>query len=191
VDLDAYERDLARVTIGGPRPLTAPIEIRAYDPGWPALYEREAARVRAVLGERVVRIEHVGSTAVPGLPAKPIIDVGLEVPSSAAEDEYVPDMEAAGYVLQVREPDWFEHRLFVGPDTDVNLHVFSAGCEELDRMLLFRDHLRADSADRARYAATKRELAARGWKYMQQYADAKSAVVAEIMARAAAPPAPG
>lgn len=183
-DLDAYERELAKVRIGGLRPLTAPIEIREYDPSWPASYEREAARIRAVLGDRVVRIEHVGSTSVPGLAAKPIIDIGLEVPDSSVEEAYVPDMEEAGYVLRIREPDWFEHRLLKGPDTDVNLHVFSAGCEELDRMLVFRDRLRASAEDRGRYEATKRELADRSWKYTQQYADAKAAIVRSIMAAA-------
>lgn len=187
-DVEAYERDLAPITIGGPQPLTAPIEIREYDPAWPAHYAREEARIRAVLGDRIVSIEHVGSTAVPGLDAKPIIDIGLEVPCSAAEETYVPDLEAAGYTLRIREPDWFEHRLLKGPDTAVNLHVFSAGCEEFDRMLCFRDHLRADATDRDRYAAAKRELAARPWRYTQQYADAKTAVVAEIMARALAGP---
>jgi GrpB-like predicted nucleotidyltransferase (UPF0157 family) len=185
-DVEAYERDLEKITIGGPQPLTAPIEIRESDPAWPALYELEEARIRAILGDRVGRIEHVGSTSVPGLPAKPIIDIGLEVPSSAAEERYVPELEAAGYALRIREPDWFEHRVFKGPDTDANLHVFSAGCEELDRMILFRDRLRSDAADRHRYAAVKRALARRSWRYVQQYADAKTAVVAEIMARAAA-----
>ena len=82
---------------------------------------------RLALGDRVVRIEHTGSTSVPGLSAKPIIDISLEVPDSADEETYVPSLEAAGYVLTIREPDWFEHRLFKGPDTNVNLHVFSAG----------------------------------------------------------------
>lgn len=137
-----------------------------------------------MLDDRVVRIEHTGSTSVPGLPAKPIIDIALEVPDSADEPAYVPDLEAAGYPLRIREPDWFEHRLFKGPDTNVNLHVFSAGCEEVDRMILFRDWLRENTADRELYAATKRDLAARDWKYVQQYADAKTAVVQEILARA-------
>jgi len=123
---------------------------------------------------------------VPGLPAKPIIDMVLEVPDSADEPAYVPALEAAGYVLRSREPDGFEHRLFKGPDTNVNLHTFPAGCPETDRMLLFRDWLRGNAADRDHYAATKRELAGRDWKYVQQYADAKSGVVAEIMARATA-----
>jgi GrpB-like predicted nucleotidyltransferase (UPF0157 family) len=183
-DVEAYDKELAEVTVGAVQQLSKPIEVREYDPEWPALYEREQARIRAVLGDRVVRLAHAGSTSVPGLPAKPVIDIVLEVPNSAEEPEYVPDMEAAGYVLQIREPDWFEHRLFKGPDTNVNLHVFSADCEEVDRMLLFRDWLRANAADRELYATAKRELAAHDWKYVQQYADAKTAVVHEIMSRA-------
>ena len=183
-DVAAYDRELAEVTIGGPRPLLGPVEIHDYDPEWPRLYEREEERIRAVLGNRVVRIEHVGSTSVPGLPAKPLIDVALEVPDSADEATYVPPLEATGYSLRIREPDWFEHRLLKGPDTDVNVHVFSAACEEVNRMLLFRDWLRGNAADRELYAVKKRELADREWKYMQQYADAKTSVVNEIMARA-------
>lgn len=174
------------MVIGDPRPLTQRIEISEYDPEWPALYAREEARIRAALGERVIRIEHAGSTSVPGLPAKPIIDIVLEVPDSADEASYVPALEAAGYVLRIREPGWFEHRSFKGPDTNVNLHTFSAGCEEVDQMLLFRDWLRSDASDRERYATAKRELAAQDWKYVQQYADAKTAVVREILARARA-----
>jgi GrpB-like predicted nucleotidyltransferase (UPF0157 family) len=185
-DVKAYDKELAEVTIGGPEALTKPIELEDYDPEWPARYEREAAGVRSVLGRRVVRLEHAGSTSVPGLPAKPIIDMALEVPDSADEPAYVPDMEAAGYVLRIREPDWYEHRLFKGPETNINLHVFSADCPEVDRMLLFRDWLRTNEADRELYTGAKRDLAAREWKYVQQYADAKTAVVQEIMARAEA-----
>ena len=185
-DVAAYDRELAEVTIGGPRPLVGPVEIHDYDPDWPRLYEREEERICAALGDRVIRIEHVGSTAVPGLPAKPLIDMVLEVADSANEAAYVPPLEAAGYSLRIREPDWYEHRVLKGPDTDVNVHVFSAGCEEVDRMLLFRDWLRGNAADRELYAVKKRELAGREWKYMQQYADAKTSVVHEIMARATA-----
>jgi GrpB-like predicted nucleotidyltransferase (UPF0157 family) len=183
-DVAAYDRELAEVTIGGPRPLAGPVEIHDYDPHWPSLYEREEDRIRSVLGDRVIRIEHVGSTSVPGLPAKPLIDIVLEVADSADEAAYVPAMESAGYVLRIREPDWYEHRLLKGPDTEVNVHVFTAGSEEVDRMLLFRDWLHENAADRELYAEKKRELAGRDWKYMQQYADAKTAVVQEIMARA-------
>ena len=183
-DVAAYDRELAEVTIGGPRLLLGPVEIHDYDPDWPRLYEREEERISAALRDRVIRIEHVGSTSVSGLPAKPLIDVALEVPDSADEAAYVPALEATGYSLRIREPDWFEHRVLKGPHTDVNVHVFSAGCEEVDRMLVFRDWLRENAADRELYAVKKRELAGREWKYMQQYADAKTSVVNEIMARA-------
>jgi GrpB-like predicted nucleotidyltransferase (UPF0157 family) len=180
----AYDRELAEVTMGGPRPLAGHVEIHEYDPEWPCLYEREEKRIRAVLGDRVIRIDHVGSTSVPSLPAKPLIDVALQVPDSADEAAYVPALEASGYNLRIREPDWFEHRLLKGPDADVNIHVFTAGCEEVDRMIRFRDWLGEHAAERELYAERKRELAGRDWKYMQQYADAKTAVVDEIMARA-------
>ncbi len=185
-DVAAYDESLAKSYVGPPPELQSKIEIADYDPGWPALYEREEVRIRAALGEKVVRLEHAGSTSVPTLPAKPIIDIVLEVQDSADEPAYVPDLEAAGYVLHIREPEWYEHRLFKGPDTNINLHVFSAGCEETDRMLLFRDWLRGYDADRELYASAKRELAARDWKYVQQYADAKTAIVSEIMSRAEA-----
>jgi GrpB-like predicted nucleotidyltransferase (UPF0157 family) len=186
-DMAAYAAELAKVTVGGPpKRLSGAIEIRDYDPEWPLLYEREEARIRSVLGNRVVRLAHAGSTSVPGLPAKPVIDIVLEVADTTDEAAYVPDLEAAGYVLRIREPEWFEHRLFKGPDTSANVHVFTAGCAETDRMLLFRDRLRANDADRDLYAATKRELAARDWTYGQQYADAKSGIVAEILSRAEA-----
>jgi len=178
------DEEIAAVRIGPPEVLNDQIRLMAYDPGWPAQFERDAARIRAVLGERVLLLEHVGSTSVPGLSAKPLIDIILAVADTADEASYVPDMEAAGYVLRVREPDWYEHRLFKGPDTDVNVHVFPAGCPEIDRMLLFRDHLRANESDRLLYEETKRELAQRTWKYTQHYADAKSAVVEEILSRA-------
>ena len=185
-DVAAYDEALRESWVDEPPLLQAPIEIRDYDSAWPELYEREAARIRATLGDRVIRLEHVGSTSVPTLPAKPIIDIVLEVPDSADEGAYAPDLERAGYVLVIREADLFEHRVFRGPGTIVNLHVFSAGCEETERMALFRDWLRANEADRELYAAAKRDLAARDWKYVQQYADAKTAVVQEIMARAEA-----
>ncbi len=185
-DVEWYDRDLAEVVVGAVQPLTQRIEIREYDLRWPTLYAREEARIRAALGERVVRIEHAGSTSVPGLPAKPVVDIVLEVPDSADEPSYVPDLEAAGYVLRIREPDWYEHRIFKGPDTNVNLHTFSADCEEVGRMLLLRDWLRDNAGDRELYASAKRELAAQDWKHVQQYADAKTEVVQEILARAQA-----
>jgi GrpB-like predicted nucleotidyltransferase (UPF0157 family) len=86
--------------------------------------------------------------------------------------------------LHIREPSWHEHRVLNGPNTDLNLHVFSEGCVEIERMLRFRDHLRRNEADRLLYERTKRALAQRTWKYGQHYADAKTTVVEEILARA-------
>ncbi len=183
-DVAAYDAVLPSVTVGAVSPLSGPIVLSEYDPAWPDAYAREASRITAALGERALRLEHVGSTSVPELPAKPIIDIVLGVADSADEDAYVPDLKAAGYVLRVREPSWFEHRMLRWPDDSVHLHLFPAGCPEIDRMVGFRDRLRTSTPDRELYARTKRELAAREWKYMQQYADAKSSVVAEIMARA-------
>ena len=180
-----YKDALDRVTVGGARALEARVVLLEYDSAWPGLFEREATRVRLVLGERVHLLEHAGSTAVPGLPAKPVIDMVLEIPDPSDEPAYVAAVEAAGYVLRIREPEFFEHRVFKGPDTDINLHVFPEGCEETLRMLTFRDRLRAHPEERDLYARIKRELAAREWAYMQQYADAKTAVITEILARAA------
>jgi GrpB-like predicted nucleotidyltransferase (UPF0157 family) len=180
------EEQLRAVTVGELRPLARPVEIVDYDPQWPRSYEREAAKIRASLGERVRLLEHAGSTSVPGLAAKPVIDIVLVVDASADEPAYVPALERAGYELRVREPEWHEHRMLRGKEPMVNLHVFSVGCEEVDRMLAFRDRLRTDDDDRALYERAKRELATRQWKYMQNYADAKSVVVGEILARALA-----
>jgi GrpB-like predicted nucleotidyltransferase (UPF0157 family) len=164
--------------------LACRIPIVEYDPRWPELFAREADRIRSVLGSEALRIEHVGSTSVPGLAAKPVIDLLLAVADSAREVAYAPALEAAGYALRIRELDWYEHRMFKGPDTDINLHVFSSGCAEIDRMLLFRDWLRSNAADRDLYARTKLALAQKDWTEVQHYADAKTAVVAEITARA-------
>jgi GrpB-like predicted nucleotidyltransferase (UPF0157 family) len=180
------DSELQKALVGELKPHNAPITLAEYDPDWPRLFAREADRIRTVLGDTALRIEHVGSTSVPGLAAKPIIDILLAVPDSADEPSYVPSMEAAGYVLRIREPDWFGHRLFKGPDTDINLHGFSVGSAEIDRMLRFRDWLRATDADRDYYAQVKRELAQRTWRHVQHYADAKSAVIHEIMERATA-----
>jgi GrpB-like predicted nucleotidyltransferase (UPF0157 family) len=165
-------------------PLSSPIVIADYDPAWPDVFRREADRVRAVLGPKAMRIEHAGSTSVPGLAAKPIIDIVLVVADACAEDAWLPAMEAAGYSLRIRESEPWQHRMLKGPGADINLHVFSIGCSEIDRMLMFRDWLRVNGDDRALYAHTKLALAAKQWTDVQNYADAKTAVVCEIMARA-------
>jgi GrpB-like predicted nucleotidyltransferase (UPF0157 family) len=178
------EAELQAARLGKVEVHDAPIELVDYDPAWPQLYEREAAKIRAVLGDGVLGLEHAGSTSVPGLAAKPIIDIVLTVADSADEIAYVAALESAGFRLAIREPDWHEHRALKGTDPRVNLHVFSDGCPEIERMTAFRDRLRTTSADRELYERTKRDLARQTWKYVQDYADAKSAVVQEILARA-------
>jgi GrpB-like predicted nucleotidyltransferase (UPF0157 family) len=178
------EEQMRATVVGELHVHNAPIELAEYDPSWPERFRREEERIRAALGERVVRLEHVGSTAVPGLAAKPIIDICLVVADTRDEEGYVPALEAVGYVLRAREPEWYEHRLFKGQDASVNLHVYSERCPEIERYLVFRDRLRTNQADRELYERTKRELGKRHWKYVQNYADAKTAVVEEIIARA-------
>ena len=160
------------------------IRLVAHDPKWTRQFEQEAARIGAVLRDRAISIEHVGSTSVPGLAAKPIIDILLVVDDSADEPAYAADLQAAGYRLRIREPAWHEHRMFKGPGTDINLHAFSNGCPEIHRMLLFRNRLRTDEADRHLYEQTKRKLAGRRWSSVQQYADAKTEAIEQILRRA-------
>jgi len=159
------------------------IVLTRYDPAWPARFEHERERIVAALGERALGVHHIGSTSVPGLAAKPIIDIILVVANSADEPSYLPQLEGAGYELRVREPEWHEHRLVRTPERDVHVHIFSDGSTEIARHLSFRDRLRAHDDDRALYERTKRELTQRDWPTMQDYADAKNAVIAEIASR--------
>jgi GrpB-like predicted nucleotidyltransferase (UPF0157 family) len=172
------------------RPLSGPIRIVDYDSDWPRRFDLEANKIRSVLGSRAFSVEHVGSTAVPGLAAKPIIDVLHVVTNSAGESEYVQALERVGYQLHIREPGWHEHRMFKSSAMDVNLHVFSIGSTEVERMLAFRDWLRSNASDCELYARSKRALAQRDWKYTQNYADAKTAVIKEIPSRIREPKGP-
>jgi GrpB-like predicted nucleotidyltransferase (UPF0157 family) len=162
------------------------IIILDYDPGWPEHFQRHAAILTHALGARALAIEHVGSTSVPGLAAKPIIDVILLVADSSDENAYLPSLLAAGYVLRVREPDWHEHRMFRTPQLDAHIHVFSAGCVEVNRVIAFRDRLRSNAEDRSRYEALKRRLAQEDWPDMNAYAAAKTEMVKQITACAVA-----
>lgn len=177
-DQDAY---LDTVLIGGRERAT--IVVVDYDGGWPARYEALAVRVRGALGSRARQVEHIGSTAVPGLAAKPIIDMLLVVDDLEDEDAFIPDLVAAGFVLRVREQG---HRMFRTPARDVHLHVLGPGRAEAVDYLDLRDWLRVSRTDRDLYAAEKRRLARRGWSDMNYYAEAKTAVVQAILARARA-----
>ncbi|WP_299054799.1 GrpB family protein [uncultured Nocardioides sp.] len=153
----------------------------AYDPSWPAQYAAHEARITAAVGSAAVDVQHIGSTSVPGLAAKPIVDVLVTVVDITAEEDHLDPLLGAGYVLRVREPG---HRLVRTPELDVHVHVREHGGPGVADYVLLRDHLRADPADRALYEATKRELLAGDWPDMNAYADAKTAVIEEITARA-------
>lgn len=158
------------------------IKIVDYDPDWQKKFEKHARAIADALGGSALRVEHIGSTSVPGLAAKPVIDILVVVQDSADESAYLPQLEAAGYVLRVREPDWNEHRMFRTPEHDAHVHVYSAGCPEIERYLTFRDRLRRHTEDRSRYERTKRELAAKEWPDMNAYAEAKTEVIESIIA---------
>ena len=152
-----------------------------HDPEWADVYSTHEARVRSALGDLAIAVEHIGSTSVPGLAAKPIIDVLVTVPDITAEEEYLEPLVAVGYVLRVREPG---HRLVRTEERDVHIHMLEPDDPAADDYLLLRDHLRVDADDRHLYEATKRDLVTREWSDMNAYADAKTSVIEEIKERA-------
>jgi GrpB-like predicted nucleotidyltransferase (UPF0157 family) len=167
--------------IGGPEAVH--VDLLPYDERWPAVFAEHRDRIRQALGAGAgsVGIEHIGSTAVPGLAAKPIVDVLVTVDDITAEGDHVEPLLAAGYVLRVREPG---HRLVRTPERTVHVHVYEHGARAVEDYLLFRDRLRSDAADRVLYEDTKRELFRRQWDDVNDYADAKTAVVRAITDRA-------
>lgn len=179
------DAEMAAIRVSGQvTPLNAQVYLAPYDPAWPEQFEAMRTRILGALGERALRIEHVGSTSIPGVCAKPVIDVVLEVADSTDEAAYVPPLEAAGFRLHLREPNWLEHRVLKGDAPLANLHVFSRGSPETARMVAFRDRCRADPDERRLYEETKRALAGQVWRHVQHYANAKSEVVEAIIARA-------
>ena len=182
IELKAVHIALETGLIGGVEKVR--VKIVDYDPDWPNKYKIHARIIAAALGTTALRVEHIGSTSVPGLAAKPIIDILVVVKDSTDEATYLPQLESAGYELRVREPDWHEHRMFRTPEKDVHVHVYSAGCPEIQRNLLFCDRLRSNIDDRRRYEQTKRELATKDWADMNDYAAAKTEVVESIITAA-------
>ena len=183
VDLE----EVAKARVGGQ---SRPVEVVPYDEDWPSQFEVVAARIRGALGDRVLVLDHIGSTSVPGLAAKPVIDVTLVVADSGDEPAYLPDLEAAGFTLRIREPEWEEHRVLVLEDPKTNLHVYSPGSGEPARVRMFRDWLRTHDADREEYAALKTELAGRGFGDVMDYNNHKAALVYDLYERSfAADPA--
>lgn len=183
---------LDAVLIGGRE--SRPVIIDDYNPAWPDAFAGLSGRIHDAVGRGALSVEHIGSTSVPGLAAKPIIDILLTVAEVADEAGYLPQLEAAGFVLRVREPG---HRLFRTPGRDVHIHVFSPQDPAVPAYLDLRDWLRVDAQDRGLYEATKRDLARQEWSDMNYYAEAKTDVIAQILTRARlwrrfmpAPPAP-
>lgn len=162
------------------------VRIADYNPAWASTFEMHRGTIAQILGDTALRIEHIGSTSVPGLAAKPIIDILVMVKDSSGESTYRPQLEAGGYVLRVREPDWNEHRMFRTPEKDVHVHVYSVGCAEIERNLIFRDRLRTNAEDRHHYEQVKRALARIDWPDMNTYADAKAEVIESIISAARA-----
>jgi GrpB-like predicted nucleotidyltransferase (UPF0157 family) len=159
------------------------IEFTDPDLDWPGQYDRLAARIRGALGWRMLQLEHVGSTAVPGLPVKPIIDIDLTVADPGREQDYVPALETAGFRLAIREPWWYGRRQLRAEGPRCNLHVFGLDSPEPVRRRIFRDRLRGSPAERDRYAAAKRQAAAEGnaaGEDARQYNARKQQVVREI-----------
>lgn len=171
------------IPVNTPTPVDGQVVLREYDPAWSGLFAAEATIVKQALVEKALLVEHIGSTAVPGLVAKPCIDILLAVADSAEEDAYLPQLDAAGFVLRMRHPDWNEHRVFKSERINVNLHVWSIGSAEIERHLAFRDWLRTHPRDRDAYAGAKREIAAGQLATMSDYADAKNDIVARITQR--------
>ncbi|GAB1641147.1 GrpB family protein [Krasilnikovia sp. MM14-A1259] len=157
------------------------IVIENYNPAWAERYDTIAAALRGALGDSILELEHVGSTSVPGLAAKAIVDVDLVIADTESETRYVPALEKLGYVLVLREPWWHGHRMLVDTEEDVHVHVWPQGAPEVTRHRLFRDWLRTHPDDRELYASTKRRLArdaADG-----DYTMAKSEVIDAIFTR--------
>ncbi len=170
---------------GAPGPET--IAIVPSDPAWPEQFEFLAQQVRDALGELALEVEHVGSTSVPGLPAKPIIDIDLIVPDSRDERAWLPPLEAEGFTLKIREPWWYEHRCLRFDAPRCNLHVFSPDCPEAARHKTFRDWLRENPTDLALYHRAKvaaAEAANDNRERVEDYNARKQAVIRSIYRRA-------
>ena len=172
--------------VPGAAPATG-IELTNPDPEWPRRYDDLAGRIRAALGWRMLQLEHVGSTAVPGLAAKPVIDIDLTVADPDREQDYIPALETMGFQLVIREPWSYGHRALVTDEPRCNLHVFGFDSPEPVRHRIFRDWLRGNPAERDRYAAAKLQAASAAnaaREHVMQYNARKQQVIREIYHRA-------
>jgi GrpB-like predicted nucleotidyltransferase (UPF0157 family) len=179
---DTPKQELETGLIGGLEKRV--IEIVPYRSDWPSQFRCHAERIKNALGGTALRIEHIGSTSVEGLAAKPIIDILVVVSDPAKEALYLPEMLSAGYELRVREPEFEEHRMFRTPERDIHVHFYPVEFGEIERYLLFRNFLRTNPEARDNYAALKHKLSNKGWADMNEYADAKTALIEDIIRQA-------
>ena len=171
------------VTEGSERP-RVPLVITGYDPAWPQTYERWRQRIAAALDRTTIRIEHVGSTSVPGLAAKPIVDIQVSVADPGGEPRYVPPLQAIGLVLRSRDELHRFLRPPAGQPREVHVHVCAAGGHWEHDHLLFRDYLRAHTAACLRYAEAKRASARRWSDDSWAYTEAKTGIILDILEQA-------
>jgi GrpB-like predicted nucleotidyltransferase (UPF0157 family) len=169
--------------VGEPPSRWQAIVVEDYDPAWADRFAAASSLLSEVLGDLIINAEHVGSTSVPGLAAKPIIDIDLVIDETTDESRYVPALERAGYHLILREPWWYGHRMLVSPEGDINLHVWPPDAPEPIRHRLFRDWLRLHPEDQELYATTKRRIARDTADQPGDYSLAKNDVIDEIFAR--------
>ncbi len=176
-------QEMNQAAVSGERQRVAEIIVVPPDKSWPEQYKRLETAIRQALGRRVVTLEHVGSTSVPDLYAKPVIDIALTLVEAANEPSYVPDLETKGFYLVIREPDWQEHRCLVRQAPRCNLHVFPPDAIEPRRQRAFRDWLHTHPDDRDAYAALKRELAMRSFGSVAEYNNEKAGLIYDIYER--------
>jgi len=162
-----------------------PVVIAAYDPGWPELFSALAASLRQSLGQTALRIDHIGSTSVPGLDAKPVVDVQISVVSFEPLDAFRIPIEGVGFVFRARNPDLTKRYFRERPgERRTHIHVRRAGSWSEQSNLLFRDYMRDHKEDAIRYADLKRRLAQQYGDDRYGYTDAKAPFIWEILAKA-------
>lgn len=181
-----YDFDPANIKRIAYRKIPYSLVIHEYDPTWPAQFQALKDRIDEALGPKALCVSHVGSTSIPGLPAKNIIDIDLTVSDVANRDDYVAGLEAAGFQWMNYDPTWHNHHFFVCYEPMTNLHVFSEGCPELVRHQMFREHILNNPEDKELYMKTKREaseLATKNGERGYEYNFRKEKTIREILQR--------
>jgi GrpB-like predicted nucleotidyltransferase (UPF0157 family) len=175
------EGQLQSISVGQRDTRRSAIELVPNDPAWAGHFARLSRDIRSALGSRLIAVEHVGSTAIPGLPAKPIIDIDATIYNPADESGYRDVLEGLGFALTIREPEWHQHRMFKLSDPRTNLHIYADNCSLPMRDVAFRDLLRNDRQAALAYSELKRELSSQEWSSSQHYAEGKSELIIDLL----------